>query len=137
MGQEAGRAAELRDAAKVVAEALSRLGRNFDPARVEDLDRTVLYVSGLMATDRTQYEELVVALIRAEEPVSKAAGWLRRLRTAQPDAARAKPFFPVAIQAPRTPADDLLMDDEPSRGQLLRALDTVAREKGHQRNLNR
>lgn len=67
---------------------------------------------------------------RIDRLLSKGTGWLRRLRTAQPDAARAKPFFPVAIQAPRTPADDLLMDDEPSRGQLLRALDTVAREKG-------
>jgi hypothetical protein len=130
MGQEAGRAAELRDAAKVVAEALSRLGRNFDPARVEDLDRTVLYVSGLMATDRTQYEELVVALIRAEEPVSKAAGWLRRLRTARQKPSRAKPFVPVAIQGPPTSADDLLMDDELSRGRLLTALDTIARAKG-------
>ena len=36
---------ELRDAAKVIAEALSRLGRNFDPASHDDLDRVVQYVS--------------------------------------------------------------------------------------------
>jgi hypothetical protein len=129
MPQEDGSSAELRDAAKVIAEALSRLGRNFDPGRVEDLDRTVLYVSGLMASDRTQYEELVVALIRAKEPASKPAGWSRRRRTVQPKPAREKPFVPVVIGATRTPADDFLMDDEPSRGHLLRALDTVARAK--------
>jgi hypothetical protein len=108
--------AELRDAAKVIAEALSRLGRYFDPSRDEDLDRTVQYVSDLMASDPEKYEELVIALIRPQAPPSKRAGWLCMRRSAQPRPARAEPFGPVVIHAARTPADEFLMDDVPSRG---------------------
>jgi len=66
--------AELRDAAKVIAEALSQLGRYFDPSRDEDLDRTVQYVSDLMASDPEKYEELVIALILPQAPPVKARG---------------------------------------------------------------
>jgi hypothetical protein len=65
---------ELRDAAKVIAEALSRLGRNFDPASHDDLDRVVQYVSDLMADDRAMYDELVSALIRTEDLLPKKRG---------------------------------------------------------------
>ena len=130
MRQDDVSSAELRDAAKVIAEALSRLGRNFDPAREEDLDRTVQYVSDLMASDPEKYEELVIALIRPPAPPSKRAGWLCMRRPVQPRPARAEPFVPVVIYAARTPADEFLMDDDPSRGHVLTALDTVARAKG-------
>jgi hypothetical protein len=67
-----GSSAELRDAAKVIAEALSRIGRNFDPASHDDLHRVVQYVSDLMANDRAMYDELVTALIRTEDSPQKA-----------------------------------------------------------------
>ena len=71
-GSSDGSSAELRDAAKVIAEALSRLGRNFDPASDDDLDRVVQYVSDLMTNDREMYDELVNALIRTEDLPQKA-----------------------------------------------------------------
>lgn len=115
--------AELRDAAKLIAEALSRLGRDFGPASDDDLDRAVQSVSDLMATERAKYNALVVALLRAELLPSKGTADSAKLR-------HANPFAPVRIHAERTPADDFLMDDAPSQGRLLTALDTVARAKG-------
>ncbi len=123
MGREDCSSAELRDAAKVIAEALSRLGRNFDPARDDDLDRAVQYVSDLMAADRAKYNEFVVALLRAEMLPAKGTA-------ASEKPGHADPFVPVQVCAERTPTDDFLMDDEPSRGRLLTALETVARAKG-------
>ena len=71
-GSSDGSSAELRDAAKVIAEALSRLGRNFDPASDDDLDRVVQYVSDLMANDRAMYDEPVAPLIRAKDRPPKS-----------------------------------------------------------------
>ena len=62
---------ELRDAAKVIAKALSLLGRNFDPASDDDLDRVIQYVSDLTAKDRAMYDELVSALTRTEDLLPK------------------------------------------------------------------
>jgi len=62
---------KLRDAAKVIAKALSRLGRNFDPASDDDLDRVIQYVSDLTAKDRAMYDELVSALTRTEDLLPK------------------------------------------------------------------
>ena len=129
-GSSDGSSAELRDAAKVIAEALSRLGRNFDPASDDDLDRVVQYVSDLMANDRAMYDELVTALIRTEDlPPKSVSGFsVGHLPRGKPTPA--KPFAPVRIFAERTPADEFLMEDAPSQGRLLTALDTVARANG-------
>jgi hypothetical protein len=129
-GSSDGSSAELRDAAKVIAEALSRLERNFDPVSHDDLDRVVQYVSDLMANDRAMYDELVTALIRTEDlPPKSVSGFsVGRLLRGKPRPA--KPFAPVRIYAERTPADEFLMEDAPNHGRLLTALDTVARAKG-------
>jgi hypothetical protein len=71
-GSSDGSSAELRDAAKVIAEALSRLGRNFDPASHDDLDRVVHYVSDLMGNNRAMYDELVTAYKNGRSPPKKA-----------------------------------------------------------------
>ena len=129
-GSSDGSSAELRDAARVIAEALSRLGRNFDPASHDDLDRVVQYVSDLMANDRAMYDELVTALIKTEDLPQKSVSGLSMGRLLRGKPRPAKPFAPVRIYAERTPADEFLMEDAPSQGRLLTALDTVARAKG-------
>jgi len=123
MRQEDGSSAELRNAARVIAEALSCLGCNVDPASDDDLDHVVQYISGLMATDQANYDQLVVALLEASGLASRDAADSGEL-------GYAKQFVPVRIYAERTHADDFLMDDAPSRGRLLSALDTVWRAKG-------
>jgi len=116
---------ELRDAAKVIAEALSRLGRNFYPASDDDLDRVVQYVSDLTA-------ELVSALIRTEDlrPKKRGPVFCEALATRKDEPA--KPFDPVRIYAERASADEFSTNEAPSQGRLLTALDTVARKRNRE-----
>jgi hypothetical protein len=115
--------AELREAGKIVAEALSRLGRGFDPASDGDLDCAIQYVSDLMAADPASYDKLVVMLLKASVLASKSTADSEKSR-------HVNPLSPMRIYSERTSADEFLMDDPPSRGRLLSALDTVARVKG-------
>jgi hypothetical protein len=123
---------ELRDAAKVIAEALSRLGRNLYPASDDDLDRVVQYVSDLTADDRAMYDELVSALIRTEDlrPKKRGPVFCEALATRKDEPA--KPFVPVRIYAERAPTDEFLTNEAPSQGRLLTALDTVARKRNRE-----
>ncbi|MGF6727568.1 hypothetical protein P3T43_006960 [Paraburkholderia sp. GAS41] len=123
MTQEDGRSVELRNAAKVVAEALSWLGGGFNPDSDGDLDRAVQYVSDLAVTDPAKYDNLVAVLLEASVRASEGV-----VDSQMPK--HGNSFVPTLTYTGHTPADHFLMDDAPTQGHLLSALDTIARATG-------
>ena len=110
--------AEPEISAEIIAQALARLGFRFDPASTEDVARAARYVDSVLA-DQVRTDELVAAL--------DAVSTLPAGSPVLPEASSpAKPFVPMRIFAKRTPADADLLDDAPSRGRLLSALERDA-----------
>lgn len=103
---------------EAIARALAKLGFTFDPTTEEGQLRAAEFVNEALS-DPAKTDRIVTAL-DADQPLAphgapdEAPGYLLQ------------PFIPQERQGERTPADDFLMDDAPTRGKLLTALEAAA-----------
>jgi hypothetical protein len=114
--------------ARELARALEKLGLNFDPETEEGRQRAAEYVNEALS-DRAATDAIIAALagdaVAAVGDASEGAG------------SPTSPFVPTRIFAGRTPADEFLMDDAPSRGRLLTALERETASAGQYRDRSR
>jgi hypothetical protein len=108
--------------AEAIAQALGKLGCHVDPTTEEGRLRAAEFINDALS-DPVKMDKIIAALDADAPLASYNAG---DKATSNP----AKRFIPRTGFGGRTPADEFLMDDEPSRGRLLTALETVARAKG-------
>ena len=108
--------------AEAIARALGKLGWHVDRTTEEGRLRAAEFINDALS-DPVKTDKIIAAL-DAHAPL--ASDDAREKATVDP----AKRFIPKTRLGERTPADYFLMDDEPSRGRLLTALETVTRAKG-------
>ncbi|MFK4448970.1 hypothetical protein ABH944_009027 [Caballeronia udeis] len=107
--------------AEAIARALGKLGWHVDPTTEEGRLRAAEFINDALS-DPMKMDKIIAALDADAPLVSDDS---RDNATSDP----AKRFIPRTGVGEPTPADYFLMDDEPSRGRLLTALETVGRAK--------
>jgi hypothetical protein len=99
---------------ELIARVLGKLGVQIDPSTEEGRLRAVEFVSAALS-DPAMTERIIAALDDGlDMPPADAHP--------ASDCRSTTRFFPIVRSGKRTPADEFLMDDEPTRGRLLRSI---------------
>jgi hypothetical protein len=105
---------------EVFARVLGKLGVQIDPSTEDGRLRIATFVSAALS-DPAMTERIFAAL---DDSLDMSSADARSERDYQATTR----FVPIVRFGDRTPADEFLMDDEPTRGQLLKSITQAKRD---------